>query len=247
MSDHEEMEMAVAAWVLGATDPDEAERIARHVEGCDSCRTTAARLRHVVDTIPLAVEEVEPPQRLRQRILAAASAPNVTAAAPIRLPVRPQARRNRWTGFRLPGRVPMPAAAAMVAVALVAGLVIGDIASRSAAPAPASQVARFSLAGHDSMAGARAAVVDLKSDGIAFVDFSGLPALPPGKVYELWLIAGSNRVDAAGVFVPDGNGNKVVVVSRPLAGYTTMAVTTEQGPDGVSAPTQQPQLAGSVA
>jgi len=36
-------------------------------------------------------------------------------------------------------------------------------------------------------------------------------------------------------------------VSRPLAGYTTMAVTTEQGPDGVTAPTQQPQLAGTIA
>jgi hypothetical protein len=39
----------------------------------------------------------------------------------------------------------------------------------------------------------------------------------------------------------------VVVVSQPLAGYTTMAVTTEQGPDGVAAPTQQPQLAGRIA
>jgi hypothetical protein len=44
-----------------------------------------------------------------------------------------------------------------------------------------------------------------------------------------------------------GNGNKVVVVSQPLAGYTTMAVTTEQGPDGIAAPTQQPQLAGNIA
>jgi hypothetical protein len=110
-----------------------------------------------------------------------------------------------------------------------------------------SQVARFSLAGHDSMVGARASVIDLKSDGIAFVDFSGLPPPPTGKVYELWLIGPANRVDAAGVFIPDGNGNRVVVVSRPLAGYVTMAVTTEQGPDGVAAPTQQPQLLGSIA
>jgi anti-sigma-K factor RskA len=67
------------------------------------------------------------------------------------------------------------------------------------------------------------------------------------QMLELWLIGAGSRVDAAGVFVPDGNGNKVVVVSQPLAGYATMAVTTEQGPDGVTAPTQQPQLAGSIA
>ncbi len=124
---------------------------------------------------------------------------------------------------------------------------VGDVVGRSASPAATSQVARFSLVGHDSMTGARAAVIDLKSDGIAFVDFSGLPQPASGKVYELWLIGPTNRVDAAGVFIPDRNGNRVVVVSRPLAGYVTMAVTTEQGPDGVAAPTQQPQLSGSIA
>ena len=56
----------------------------------------------------------------------------------------------------------------------------------------------------------------------------------------------ANR-EADGSVIPDGNGNRVVVVSRSLAGYATMAVTTEQGPDGVAAPTQQPELAGSIA
>ena len=248
MSDHEEMENMIAAWVLGATDPEESTEIARHVDGCDTCRATAARLRRIAEAIPLAVEEVEPPSGLRQRILSAATSAR-TAPAPVRVespaPVIPL-RRPR-VNLRPAGRVPLGAVAAMVVVALAAGLVIGDLANRTAPPPATNQVAKFNLAGHDSMAGARASVVDLKSDGIAFVDFSGLPALAPGKVYELWLIGGASRVDAAGVFVPDSNGSKVVVVSRPLAGYTTMAVTTEQGPDGVTAPTQQPQLAGTIA
>jgi anti-sigma-K factor RskA len=248
MSEHEEMENVVAAWVLGATDPDEAERVAAHLETCAICRATVARLRTVVDAIPLSVEEVEPPPQLRQRILAAAAATPQTAAAPDRTgaPIVSITRRRPRIAVR-PGRVPFAAAAAVAVIALVGGLVVGDIVSRSTPPTQAGQVARFSLAGHDSMAGASASVVDLKSDGIAFVDFSGLPALAPGKVYELWLIGPSNRVDAAAVFIPEGNGSKVVVVSRPLAGYTTMAVTTEQGPSGVAAPTQQPQLAGTVA
>jgi anti-sigma-K factor RskA len=248
MSDHEEIENMIAAWVLGATDPEESEEIARHVDGCDTCRATAARLRGIVEAIPLAVEEVEPPPGLRQRILSGAASSR-TAPAPARLesPARVIQSRRQSIKSRPAGRVPFAAAAAMVLVALVAGLVVGDIVSRSAQPAPTSQVARFNLAGHDSMAGARASVVDLKSDGIAFIDFSGMPALAPGKVYELWLIGAGNRVDAAGVFVPDSNGNKVVVVSQPLAGYATMAVTIEQGPDGVTAPTQQPQFAGSIA
>lgn len=248
MSEHEEIENAIAAWLLGATDPDEAQKIAMHVDGCATCSAAAARFRRVIDAVPLAAEEVEPPPGLRQRILAAAAA-GQTASAPGRtaLPVVPIPRLRRRFMVRLVGRVPLSAAAAVVLISLAAGLVVGDIAGRTTPPVQPSQVARFSLAGHDSMAGARAAVIDLKTDGIALVDFSGLPPLGPGKVYELWLIGPANRVDATGVFVPDGNGNKVVVVSRPLAGYVTMAVTTEQGPDGVAAPTQQPQLSGSVA
>ena len=44
MSDHEELEGTVAAWVLGALDPEEEEAIRLHVEGCPSCRQTVARL-----------------------------------------------------------------------------------------------------------------------------------------------------------------------------------------------------------
>jgi anti-sigma-K factor RskA len=204
MSEHEEIENAIAAWVLGATDPDEAEKVATHVEGCATCRATVARLRGVIDAIPLAVEEAEPTPQLRQRILAAASAETPAATARSDSPVLRLPRRRRPITARLVGRVPL-------------------------------------------MAAAHASVIDLKSDGIAFVDFTGLPAPGPGNVYELWLIGPANRVDAAGVFIPDGNGSRVVVVSRPLAGYATMAVTTEQGPNGVAAPTQQPQLAGSIA
>jgi len=139
------------------------------------------------------------------------------------------------------------AAAAVVLVGIAAGVLIGDLAGRYNPPAPAGQVARYSLTGHDSMAGAHGTVIDLKADGMALVDFSGLPAIAQGRVYELWLIGPAGRVDAAGVFVPDSNGAKVVVVGKPLAGYSTIAVTVEQGPDGVAAPTQQPQLTGSLA
>ena len=108
-------------------------------------------------------------------------------------------------------------------------------------------MARFTLTGHDALAGATASVIDLEGDGVALVDFKGLPSLAPGKVYELWLITSNSRADPAAVFVPDSNGTRVLVVSRTLTGYVTMAVTTEQGPDGATAPSAQPQMSGSLA
>src|SRR5215467_4447680 len=87
---HEELEMLVAAWVLGALDVAEEESIRSHVEACPTCREVAARLRRVVGALPLAVDEVNPPPRLRERVLAAAAAsrggPATTAA--------PRARRR---------------------------------------------------------------------------------------------------------------------------------------------------------
>src|SRR5712692_2596249 len=147
MSDHEELEGTVAAWVLGALDADEAESMRVHVEGCATCRQTAVRFRR---------------------------------------------------------------------------------------------------AGHGALAAAHGTVIDLKNDGVTLVDFSGLPALDKGKVYEVWLITPGGHPDSAAVFVPDSNGSKVVLVNMPLKGYSQMAVTAEDGPDGSAAPTQQPQLYGPL-
>ncbi len=136
------------------------------------------------------------------------------------------------------------ALAAAVLLALVVGLVAGDLVGRSRVPP--SQVARYTLTGHGNLAGARATVINLKEDGVALVDFNGLPQLEAGKVYELWLISAAGHPDPALVFVPDSNGSKFVLVNRSLAGYTQMAITVERAPEGAPAPTQQPQLYGSL-
>ena len=97
MSEHEEIENAIAAWVLGATDPDEAETISRHLEGCATCRAMVARFRSITDAVPLAVEEAEPDPRLRQRILAAAAYGQTGATAArseIRAMSAPRQRRR---------------------------------------------------------------------------------------------------------------------------------------------------------
>jgi anti-sigma-K factor RskA len=249
MSDHEELEYSVAAWVLGALDPEEAESIRSHVEACPTCREVSARLRRVVGALPLVVEEVTPPPRLRERVLAAAAAsrrPAETARAvrPVRRPA-PTPRPSLLAA--LGRRIPVYAVAAVVAVALLIGVLVGVVASRGPQPPAPSPVARFVLTGHQDMEGVRANVIDLKADGLALVDFRGLPQPGSGRVYELWLIPKGGNPEPEAVFVPDTNGAKVVLVNRSLAGYAVMAVTNEPGPEGSAAPTQQPQLYGNVA
>ena len=249
MSDHEELESAVAAWVLGALDADEAEAVRSHAEGCPTCREVAVTLRRVVGALPLAVDEVTPPPRLRERVLAAADpsrrGANLAPAGRVsrRVPETPRPAVPAGTGRR----IPRYAVAALALIALLTGVVIGDVAFHSPQSPTTSQVARFTLAGHMEMSGAQASVVDLKQDGVVLIDFRGLPPPGNGRVYEVWLIPPKGSPVAAAVFVPDSNGAKVVLVNQSLAGYATMAVTNEAGPDGAQAPTQQPQLYGNVA
>ncbi len=237
MSDDDEMESSVAAWALGALDAVEADAVRVHVEGCASCREVATRLRRVIGALPLEVEEVAPPARLRERVLTATAAPpriSAPTATPVRRPSTAPAARRMSTY----------ALAAVAVVALLIGVLVGQVTLRTQAP---SQSARFTLAGHQDMSGAHASVIDLRSDGVALVDFRGLPPPGSGRVYEVWLIPAKGDPVPAAVFVPDSNGAKVVLVDRSLAGYTVMAVTNEAAPDGSRAPTQQPQLYGNIA
>jgi hypothetical protein len=249
MPEHEEIEGSVAAWVLGALDAGEADVVRAHVEGCPICSETAERLGRLVGVLPLEAEEIAPPAGLRERILAAAAGTRDATTAPDRSRARVSEEPPRQRTESIPriprAMMPIYAAAAAVLLALVVGVAAGDVIGRGA-PAP-TQVVRSALVGHQALAGAKASVIDLRSDGVVLVDFSGLPQLDSGKVYEVWLITAGGRADPAGVFVPDTNGSKFVLVGKSLAGYAQMAITSEVGPAGTQAPTQQPQLYGTLA
>lgn len=280
--EHDELESTVAAYVLDACEDDKEGEVARsHIEACPSCRELARRLARAAAAVPLAAEEMKPPDRLRARILsAAAAAPpspdggqsgrNILrlprSRPPEALPVRRQARwRRRW---------PLPAAAAAVAVLLAAviGLGVWD-ASLSQQVAQQNRLisqegrqnqqlatqnqrlvqqvnsapAAYTLSGQGALAGASGTVKAYKSDPVIVFQFSGLPQLTSGKVYEIWLIPPSGSPIRGAVFTPDKTGSAVVPIAKTLEGIKIVAVTVENGPNGVDAPTQTPPLAGQVA
>lgn len=246
MTDHPELENSVAAFVLGAADEDEMEAVRAHLGGCAECRQLAGRLQRAADALPLATEIVDPPARLKARILAVAA---TTARTPARSPSRarilalPRPRSlSGWSWPRLPATLPMAAAAALV----LAVLGLGAWNLHLVDQLDHQQVASVTLSGQGQLSGAQATVVDFRQQSVALVTFSRLPAPPPGKVYELWLIPASGAPEAVTVFQPDGDGGKTVVVNRDLRRYKIIAVTAEDGPAGVAAPTQQPSLAGNV-
>ena len=245
MSEHERLRDSVEPWLLGSLDPEEAESVRLHVEDCPDCLETIRRLRPAAQALGLAVQDAAPPASLRDRIIARAKTEGDGAFQPA--PPHPRVRVLPGSRAAFRWRFPAASVAAMLVLALAVGLLAGTQLGRQSAPPPSSQVLHFKLEGHGDMQGSRASVIELSADGIALVTFSGLQQPSAGKVYELWLIKGSGHADPAGVFSPDADGSKIVVVERPLAGYNMMAVTVEVGPSGVGSPTQQPELYGSVA
>lgn len=81
------------------------------------------------------------------------------------------------------------------------------------------------------------------------VDLRGMPDLPAGRVYQLWLIPPGQNPVSAGVFTVDAAGDASMNVPLPAdaSAAQTVAVTMEDGPSGAAAPTVLPPLlAGSA-
>jgi anti-sigma-K factor RskA len=69
-SNHERWSEDLAAYLLGALDPEETAELERHALGCERCRSQLGWLTPAVQALPDSVERLEPPRELRSRILA---------------------------------------------------------------------------------------------------------------------------------------------------------------------------------
>jgi anti-sigma-K factor RskA len=70
---------------------------------------------------------------------------------------------------------------------------------------------------------------------------TGLPALPPGKVYQLWLI-GKTKIVSAGLLPTAKSGQTPAVLATGLVKGDTLGLTVEPAP-GSAQPTTKPIVA----
>ena len=227
MNDHvlDELE----AYALGALGPADAERIAQHLVGCESCRSDAASLAEVVGTLPETVTPREPRLDLRDRILTAARA---DTRGPVPAPAR------RWTfGAIRPSRV---AFAGLFASVIVLGAADIDAYQRTTAiTSQRDQLygliesmrqggREWYMAGKDSFAGAGGTLYDPRADGKQpFVLFHDLPSIAAGKVLTVWLVSPDSTWARAATFQPNGQDVQAVGINMEVSGFDRCAVTLE--------------------
>ena len=238
MSEHEQYAENLALYALDALSKEERAELEQHLAGCASCRLELEQLR--ADTALLAISAAgpRPPQRARQRLLNAVTREPRSSAA-----VQSSARSSWW------GWLGWAATAAVIVFAL--SLWREDISLRAmlasarsseaestrqmnelrkiAAPIIEPEAQRVTLVAVKTSPQPQGKAFYLRSRSSLVFLASNMPALPPDKVYELWLIPTSGNPIPAGLFKPDAHGS-ASVVNPPLPPGTeakAFAITVE--------------------
>jgi anti-sigma-K factor RskA len=254
MKTHEQFADDLALLALGTLEGAERAAVETHLRECAACRSELERLRGDTALLAFSAAGARPPARSRERLLAALAGEAQRAPAP---PVQ------RWSWWRT---VQWAAAAAVLAVFFllirqneelkqrVNQLAAGSRSEQQQLIQARQLIAALSDADADRFVLVSSktppqpqgrAIYQSKSGTLVFLA-SNMPALPPEKIYELWLIPASGAPIPAGLFRPSAEGSGSVVKPPLPVGVEakTFAITVEPK-EGSSAPTSQPIMLGT--
>lgn len=219
----------VAAYVLGAMEPDEAEVFRAHLEHCAICRDELEALGGVVQALPMAAPQYPAPAGLQKRLMH-----EIQRDAKARRAQNPLQRRRRSLPLWLTPRVGIASlgSALVAAAAVVTGLELSAGAAGTLIQAQVSGVKGT----------AQLRVVN--DHGELIVRHMTSPGR--GKVYEVWVRRGdSEPVPASVLFSVNSSGSADVSLPNSLRGDDAVMVTPEPL-GGTSVPTHSPVVVAKL-
>jgi len=225
---HDELRDDLAAYALGALEDDEADRMRAHLETCEDCSIHLRWLEPAVELLPRTVEQLDPPESLRDSLLE-----TVRAEAPSAAREPPRSATAGWwhrVGLSLRRPVTAVAAAAMLVVGAVAGYLISEPGGSDTSTLQAQ-----------AMPNAPKASGILERDGSSgILRVQHMPTLATNQVYEVWVQRDRN-LEPSSLFVPRKDGSADAAVPDGLNGADAVLVTKEPR-GGSSQPTTSPLL-----
>ena len=218
----------------------ERDRFARHMSRCASCASEVRGFREVATALAFAATAEAPPE-LRDQVLAAAAR---TRQLPPEVRTNARPRRTRaWVPW-LSGVV----ATASIAVAVFFGFAqahtqqeLNQVRAENQAIALVLSAPQVKLLTQTTTKGGVATVVLAAERHQLVVTTTGLPALPAGKVYQLWLI-GKTKIVSAGLLPGATSGQTAPVLASGVVKGDTLGLTVEPAP-GSPQPTTKSILA----
>jgi hypothetical protein len=268
MQEHLSIVGMLPDFVLGKLDETSLRRVAKHLEHCPTCQDECA---NAMDILGALADVPPPPACLRGEILCRAAAADPTpqrdsshagedadgqkAGSVISLRLGPVAAKPRSTPLGQPlSRRALLAASA--AVLLASGL-LGLSYERQHAPVPpASQndriealvkdpAAAYLLDDSDLPIPARGVVFAEPTGREVYLVADGLPALPPDRLYQVWLFTKGDQVVSPGMVSPGTNGEVRAFLETPDPFDTYIALSLTAEPvSGKHKPTSEEVLGG---
>lgn len=253
---HDETIELLGVYALDAVDDDEKVAVEAHLAECPRCAAEVADHREVAAA--MAFSGAPAPEGLWSRIVETLEEAPPELNLPLSAPVASldsaraaRAERSGWRTMLQP--LPAVAAAVMLAIGLLAGVLITagddgpnetellaqasleDVARRVLNDAKASKIVL------ESPSGELTATAAVDSDGSGYLLGTSLPALDPSQTYQLWGIA-ADTVISLGVL-----GESPGVVAFHLdKGVETLAITSEIA-GGVPVSANAPLLVGNLS
>jgi anti-sigma-K factor RskA len=242
-TDHDRWSDDVAAYLLGALEPERATALARHAEGCERCRADLRWLTPAVQALPEGVERLAPAPQLRARLMAeveAEAGEYAAAGGARRGSERGSRRRPSWLA-RL-GSGPMGlrpvagVAAAVLVIAAIAGFAIGGGLGDGSGGGGESTV----VAGEAPEV--TATMVDEGDSGT--LRLGNVQQLPNGKVLEAWVQREGEVEAVPALFVPDHEGR--ASTQLPSMDGVEVVMVTAEPKGGSETPTGEPLVTIAV-
>lgn len=243
-TDHERERANLPALLLGGLDAQEETELREHIRGCMACERALGSYLPARDAFALAAPQVDVPEGMVARLLEKAE------RAPVgRWPIVPPAYAPIR---RVPSRLPWVLAAACFVLALLTGgwawradSQAGEFRTQAVQRQQTiDSVVDLMERGdllvrtlHAADSPVQSRVYEAREGDAGMLVFDGLPKLPEGRVYELWL-GRDGRLSSVETFTPTAGGDSWHKLLQPAHGfdaYDSVAVAVSP-PSGLSRP-----------
>lgn len=226
-------------YVLDALSDEEICQVAAHLESCATCQAEYLQLLRVLEELPLALQQSEPPSRVKVSLMKAIHGHKLASDQ--------SASHSFWEQLRgILGKRLFVIGTAVMLLLMIANVWLwsqnrrlGQLASQ-----PWQVV---TLLSNETASGAMGELIlDSRGEsGTLLVD--NLDALDSDYQYQVWLIRNGERV-SAGVFSVNQQGyaSMLIQASDPLTSYDSIGISVEPF-GGSSGPTGARVLDGSFS
>jgi|SRR5581483_754945 len=263
----EEVLELVPLLAIDALDVDERDVLEDHLASCEQCQAEAATYAETAAVLALALPQTEPSAGLKNRVLAAARQPypvDLRETRSRRGEPYPRATWLRSWRFSISGLV------AALALVVAAGSILWAMNLRAELDAQSAQIATLSeraqnyqrvasvlqaadtqtrmLSGTNDAPTAYGRVYIDPDTGEGMLMVRGLPPLPQGRSYQLWVVGADGQRQSAGVLTwtdRQGNGYTLIKCPDKLARWQSFGVTQEPA-GGSPGPTGPRVLGGAI-